>query len=111
MPWLAPAAAPEATFDTMLAVPPTSEDAAEARKTAPTTEATAQVSKAIRGIAEEHFMRVQSNPFGPHPARYVAAEAGCQPLRNDQPKARHDREGRRRSPNAPPRRYRSEPES
>ena len=33
-------------------------------------------------------MRVQANPLGPQPACEVAAQARCQPLRDDQPHRR-----------------------
>ncbi len=44
-PWLVPAVAPDATPATRVAVPLTTEDAAEARKAAPITVAVAQVRK------------------------------------------------------------------
>jgi len=44
---LAPAAAPVTTSATVWAVPPTTEDAAEARKAAPITEAVAQVKNPL----------------------------------------------------------------
>ena len=69
----------------MLAVPPTSEDAAEANENCADDRRDRPGQKAIRGIAEEHFVRVQSNPFGPHPTGDIAAEAGRQPLRYDEP--------------------------
>jgi hypothetical protein len=87
----------------MCAVPPTTDDAVEARRAAPITEAVAQVKKPVRRVAEERLILVHANPLGAQPAGDIATHAGCQPLDDDQPDRRHDRECRQKStPHQPP---------